>query len=326
MSCLEFLQRQYYARIVRLLTNIVKIMTFAVIFNILVVSIFYRILNNRMFHDKHSVGMTKTELLRRIHDNKYNESTKNRFRLSLDERNVIFIIVDDKMNTTIEGFIHHFLLFHPQVIYLGSFTRLMDSWISGDIDYYIDVFINKLHTCHYKVLSEFVHYANDMLMKEDQPVWCCTRNTRPRTSLTDLLNITGYVPVRKPVGHCVPPSSRLFKKLCTSHHLALYISTNEYVNILKLNAKLSNIKTVTFLREFASKETYCYPTVNNTTSSGLPCNFDARISLSYEMFLINTPQVISTKTLQYCLLELCNYLDIYLGSSYFSDMKRLYSL
>ena len=104
--------------------SVLVIIMLTAIFHI-IFRVSHKILNSgRILEDSRSVEMMRRELLSHFFVNKCRESTGHNSTLSLDERNIIFIIGDDDMNTTFVTFLHNFLLFHPQVIYLGSLAVL----------------------------------------------------------------------------------------------------------------------------------------------------------------------------------------------------------
>ena len=305
---------------VRVATNIVFISIAIVSVHIVMVAISRGLLDTlRMPDDKQSVK-TPIELLRNLYDNKYADLVSNRSNVSSDERHVIYVF-GDEMTTTLELFFKHFLLFHPQVIYMGSLTRLKENWVSDDITYYMDVFINRLHTCHYDILPEFVHYANDMLIRTSRAPWCINRKPRSKSPLKDLFIKEGYLPVRNRLNYCIPPSSRIFKKICRSHHLAVYVN-KDYTFLLEEQDKMPNTKSLVFIMGNGTGESYCDVFEENVTSGNRKRHMSH--GLSQDTFVIKISMDFSIKTLYYCLLELCNYLDIYFNITHVKDITKVF--
>ena len=306
-------------RLFRIITKIVVLGVAIVTVHSAMIAIFCGFLDNvKTREDQPSIKMSK-EILRYLYDNKYTELVSNRTNVPLDDRHIIYVI--GELNTRFDLFFRRFFLFHPQVIYFESLSFLLGNSVSDDTTYNMDVFVNKLYSCHFDMLSEFVHYANDMLIRTSKAPWCINRKPRSKSPLKDIFNKQGYVPLRNHLGNCIPPSSRIFKNLCSSHHLAIHLSNKEYTFMLNEQNKRTNTNILVFLKGNVTSESYCGVLVENVTSRYH--DILIRHDISQEIFVIKTSTDFDNMTMHYCMFELCNYLDTYLNITYVKDIMKL---
>ena len=148
-------------------------------------------------------------------DDKWKKTMSNKRGVSATDRNLVFVIGSG--NKTLNTFIQYILLLHPQVIYLGSVSaildkRYLDSHAADDMKLVLDW----LYSCHSNGLPVFVDYANEMLVPPGASLWCSTkrmrtisvpsllRRLRLKESTSNGLNSSLY---------CIPPPKHTFREM-----------------------------------------------------------------------------------------------------------------
>ena len=268
-------------------------------------------------------------LSNRLLENKCNRITANESKMRQHDRNLIIVIDEEEgMHSNYSRFMHRFLMFHPEVVYLRSLTTFVDSWNMDKYDDgYIAGFIDKLYKCHSDVLSEFVYYSNAFLRQLERPEWCARKKPSSHLALGHTLGTSSLALTRtsflgslskhlnKTDTICVPPPKKLFHKLCISHHLALQFSAAEYASLLERKTMKRNMKIVTLSKR--SYKAQCHARARHFGSSSTYDDDNA------EMFEMSYISLNDTSALNYCIQELCNFIDIYCNSSYTASLLQI---
>jgi len=256
-----------------------------------------------------------TTFLDKLLENKYKMTIATDSKLSIRDRNII-IVVEEELNKyhNYSILIRQFLMFHPEVICLGSLTPLVNKWYVDDSDGYIDSFIGKLYECHYDVLSEFVHYSNEILRRLGRPLWCGSNNQLSVMSLNRVFSSAGFDrPKRtdRAYHRCDPPPKKQFHRLCSSHHLALYFSDKEYSLVLKGLTRRRNMKVLKLSQSSHEEPCRVAPKQNAAHSN--------RDGYDDDYFEMAFSSLSNAKIFSYCMQELSNYFDIFFIPSFINN-------
>ena len=275
----------------------------------------YNLKPSRLLEDKDAV---LTSLLsEKINHN----STGNSGVLFSGDRNLIFVALDVGVNDTIGQFVSNILLFHPEVIFLGSLMELLDGLYIGTSSSEIRAFLERLYACHDDVLPIFVQYANEMLIRSDQPKWCASNRKRSQTGQHTRIRVQiSHNHTR--MGYCRAPPKSVFNKLCDSHHIVIDVLP-DFHDLPTLDIK--HTKTLRVIRSISDKNTAsCYISVSS------PLLFTENetdiwtLAAQRDEFVINDSP--DNRTLGYCIIEMFNYMDIYFSSSFIDNIWSLVTL
>ena len=248
-------------------------------------------------------------LIASIIEDKYNSTMSNKSNLLSSDRNLVIVITE---GTTLDTFIRYILLLHPQVIYLGSLTAILERYYLDKSSEDINKVLDWLSTCHSNILSLFVDYVNEVLMPSSKPMWCSTKRTRSKLAISLKARVNSgrsqYNRSRSSV-YCIPPPRILFRKMCLSHHIGIDVTAGMKFltssDVLRHNkVKIVQLTGINHTRDL------CYVSDNRMLAA-----YRNNYLLRENNLFVMCDNIVR-QSIKYCMLELYNYLDIYLDLSF----------
>ena len=246
-----------------------------------------------------------------VMDDKYTKTMSRKRSLSPTDRNLVLVI--GSKNKTFNNFIQYILLLHPQVIYLGSLTAILDRWYLDSraaID--INAALDWLYSCHSDALSVFIDYANELLVPPGVSFWCSTKRMRTRSvpSILDRFRLKGSTSkgLNSSV-YCIPPPRKVFREMCLSHHIAIDVTSVAELATPHDVMRWERLKTIRLIGINCSLAGCSVTDIRKNSSDHVDNIF--KETGQFVMCVDGT-----RRSQNYCMLELFNYLDIYLNLSF----------
>lgn len=293
---------------------VVKLSLLVLVFVLFFHLLFEQIVASRKDQEKRRPSFEeRSSWITDIIEDKYNKTMSNKSNLLSSDRNLLLITAE---GTTLEDFVQYLLLLHPQVIHLGSLADILEGWYLSRSADDIDKVLDWLNTCHTNILSVFVDYANALLVSTDVPRWCSTKRIKSKQSKSPYHGLaflkSRYYKSRSTV-YCIPPPRAIFRQMCTSHHIAIDVTSVTELFVPVNAGRHRNVKLVRMAGTNCMGE-FCYVDDNRTK---LASN-DDYIPKTINTFVRcdNGPNF----PLKFCMLELFNYIDTYLDFSFLNNI------